>query len=194
MNKMKQPTSRDFQFLFNAIVYGLLALAILQAYGPYFFPDPKAEDIKAFNRKIIPIHPAEIPPLLQRTDGKPTMLVIYASWCTWCRKTMPEIVALVRKHRLDYLSPLFISVDERSDQLASYLVHQDYAGGFTPYRVQSALADGLPHALQRMGSQFEGGIPYIAFFDAQGKPVAEFLGMVDKDTLLKTAQQFKDRN
>lgn len=184
-------TRSDWRFLFHTLALSLLALALLQAYGPYFFPDPQAPKIKEFIHDIVPIRPSEVPPMLQRADHKPVMLVIYASWCPYCRETLPDIDRMIRGHQLDHLKPVFLSIDKDAGKLAAYIIHQNYQTLFTPYRVNSALADGLARALQKAGSQFDGGIPYVGFFDGQGKLVAEYIGRVDKDVLLETANQLK---
>jgi thiol-disulfide isomerase/thioredoxin len=181
-------TDRDLKFFITTIALGLLFIAFLQAFGMYLGkPDPQREEITAVWHRITHLPPDKVPALLQHADDKPVMLVIYASWCPYCKELMPEIIELMQHHQMDSVTPLFLSVDERADLLAAYLVHNNYQMFFTPYMAESGLHSGLKGKV----GHFNGHIPYIGFFDRQGQLITEFPGMVDKHTLLNTIDQLK---
>ncbi|MDE3059532.1 MAG: redoxin family protein [Pseudomonadota bacterium] len=183
--------SRDIRFLFNAAALALIVMAVLQAIQPYLAgPDPQAAQIEAFTYKIVPIPAQAVPPLLHKPDGRPVMLVVYASWCPYCRVMMPDIAHLMAEGEMDGVETVFLSRDQEIRPLAAYLIHQHYDALFTPYILSTG---PLPQLLQSMGSHFSGKIPYLAFFDGRGKLVAEFLGQADEPALRAALERVKTR-
>jgi thiol-disulfide isomerase/thioredoxin len=185
---MNKKYDRDIKFVINTFVCGLLFIALLQAFGPYLGnPDAKRQQVIDTQAQIRAVSPADLPKLLARQDKKPVMLVMYASWCPYCRRLMPGLFDMIKAHELDNVVPVFISVDERRDFLAMYIVHAGYMGLYTPYIAPESLLKPLLQA----GSHYQEHIPYVGFFDGEGKSVAEFNGMVDKGLLLETARTLK---
>ena len=120
------------------------------------------------------------------------MLVLYASWCAYCHVLMPTIVTLIQEHQLDNVSPFFISLDTQPRVLSKYLVHRDYNKVFDPYMLDAGVFDAdvfgnLANVLASNGSGYQGSIPYIGFFNVDGKMVAEAFGPVGRQQLLAMA-------
>lgn len=178
-----------FRIFFNIAMVALMIGAMVQAFAPYV--GESGQEVKGENEQLITIKPEEVAPMALNAGGKPVMLVVYASWCPYCREVMPGVAELIREHKLDRLKLIFLSVDTRQRALAAYLVAHNYQGLFTPYVIAPNLAGNLPEALRPTGSQFDGRIPFIGFYDSSGKPVARFPGMMDKNALLAAVEQLK---
>ena len=188
---MPKISDKDWQFLFNAVVLSLVIMGMLHAFMPYIStPEARLEEVRATDRRIVTVKAADVPALLRNASGKPVMLVVYASWCPYCRKLMPTVTGLLRDHRLDRVSPVFLSMDYEPRELSKYLVRQDYHTLFIPYMLEQNIVNHrLSDALKTTGSGFNGAIPYIGFFDGQGKMVGELFGVVDGEKVLKAADQ-----
>ncbi|MGE3714795.1 MAG: TlpA family protein disulfide reductase [Alphaproteobacteria bacterium] len=182
-NIKKRP---DIWFVWNAVALALLALAVLHTIEPYIQPDdpnkPKAMDYAAGIRLV---EASEVPQLLK--SDKPTLLVVYASWCDTCRKKMPHIVQLVRDGRLDHVNTVFLSLDKSAMQLAQYLLRTDiYRDIGTPYLHDQNLFDsGLVATMKTTGSQFKGAIPFTELFSPEGRALAFIPHYVGNDALVK---------
>jgi thiol-disulfide isomerase/thioredoxin len=177
--------NRDVSFVLKAVVYALLILAVLHAFKPVLAPDPRADEVKDFAYQITSMHAGDVIEKLQHVDGKPSMLVVYASWCGYCRRMMPDIVALMREQQFNHIHPVFLSVDKHFSELSSYLVHNDYHKLVTPYIIGDDETKHLATLLQSAGSGFDGNIPYLGIFDEHGRLVAEIEGVADKEGILR---------
>lgn len=172
---------RDLRFAFNALLLALVIMAVLQAVAPFLkSPDPRQQEIDAYRQRIVPLPASDVAYMLTPRDGKPVLLVLYASWCSYCRQTMPGVVDLLKNGRLDKVSPLFISLDYRAGDMASYLVHSGFTG-FTPYLLGRG---DMKEVLNQAGSGYRGQIPYIALFDQEGHRTREFFGSVNQAVIL----------
>src|SRR4051812_31047904 len=102
---MKNPIKkydRDIRFMVNTVACGLLFIAFLQAFGPYLGkPDPQQAEINAMIGRIVVIDADKVPPLLSRPDGKPVMMMVYASWCPACQRVLPDVADLIQHHKMD---------------------------------------------------------------------------------------------
>jgi thiol-disulfide isomerase/thioredoxin len=167
-----------------AILYVIFTKVILV---DHVIETPQTQE---FNKSIEFLTPLQIGEALQAKQ-KPTMLVVYASWCGYCKRMLPGVVELIRAGQLDFLAPVFVSLDTDARALSSYLVPRDFHKIMTPYVLKDHDIDGFEAFMKPSGSKFDGGIPYIAFFDPHGKLVEEFAGVVNKGELLNAAIKLK---
>jgi thiol-disulfide isomerase/thioredoxin len=180
---------RDMRFLIQAIAVSFLLMALMQAFAPYLEEAQLRAEDKLPDIQTVPITAERLPGLVM--NGKPTMLVVYASWCSVCRSLLPEIIALQNQRRLDFMNRLFVSIDDVPPHLRTYLARQGYGGAFTPYIMQYGDHRRIMDVLGKNGVRYEGKIPYVAFFNRQGNVVAHFAGLVTPDQFMALAEKAK---
>lgn len=179
-------SEKDWRFLFVTAAFSLLFLALLHVLKPVIAPDPRQDEINALTGRILTVSAAEAETLISRGD-KPAMLVVYASWCGYCRQMMPDIAVLLADPRYGALRPVFLSRDSENGKLAAYLLYSRLDRLFTPYILPSAEMRPLRKMLAAHGASFTGGIPYVAFFDREGRLRGELNGLADGKTLMEAA-------
>ncbi len=180
-------TRKELHFILNAFVIALVVLAVMHTVKPYL--DPKVAEIAVLERQFVVMDADRVVDKLQSLSGKPTMLVVYASWCGYCRQMLPDIIALMRVGALDDFNSVFLSRDWEPKKLAAYLIHSEYERLVTPYLLAPKNDDALKLALARTGSQYSGGIPYVGYFDASGGLLGEFHGVAGKEELLASTRR-----
>lgn len=172
--------------VFNILAYGFLAVALFVAFKPYMdFNNPNLAEIKKVEAATMVVSPGSIPVMLQGKD-KPVMLVLYASWCPICNSVMPLLENAMRDESLYNIYPLFISLDEQPRLFAKYIHSHGYQQLFVPMRADEGLTGSVAGALAKTGSRYNGAIPYVGFFDKNGKVIVDFSGDFDKEFLRKT--------
>ena len=184
---------KDGFFLFNALGISLIITAIILEFAPYMeINNPQIEEIKAVEKTLHKVYPKKVASLLSSGEGKPVMVVFYASWCSYCGRLLPRILSLMADHQLDNVRPIFLSMDSQPRVFSKYLVKTQYYKAFEPLMLQEVFYNNLPEIMASTGSTFNGAIPYVGFFNSKGKMVAEISGLVDKQNFLKVAQSVKD--
>lgn len=183
---MKKPflsfKKTDIDFLMRTLIYALLFLAIIHAFRPYL-SDSEAQltpqNVEELARQTKSMAPEDVASYLQ-TSARPTMLVVYASWCAYCKKMMPQIYSLWQDRKINGDQMLVVSRDSSVYSLSKYLLSSDLNKMLgTPIILKNGAAS-LTAALRPLGSGFDGGIPYIGFFDAGGKLEDEIMGYTSK--------------
>lgn len=182
--KNKKPDS--VKFIIHSVVFALMFLAFLHAFEPVIAPDPREPEVRALAKTLVVVPPETLQERFVSSE-KPTLLFVYASWCGYCQQVLPYLLQLKEEGRLDHVNPLFLSLDGDKRKLAIYLVHAEYANKYTHYIIPEWNGDATRDALQKLGSRFNGAIPYIALFN-KDKPVAEILGLAKGDRLQKLLQ------
>lgn len=189
---MKNTKRDDIAFLINTFGVTLIIVAILVVFQPYLENEQMLPEIKRLESQMQSITPEE---LMKKVDleYKPVMLVAYASWCSYCRATMPVIVDLVREKQLGDIVPIFVSLDEEPRKFSKYVVRSQFSQVITPYVLDYGLSNPIANAMEKSGSRFTGVIPYIGFFDRNGKVVVEANGAVNADQLLFMARKVQTK-
>ncbi len=114
---------------------------------------------------------------------KPVMLVIYTSWCPYCKKLLPGVINIARNHS-DKVDVVAISIDDSPADLKNFFGNLKPEPPFVTYNQSNPIQQRALHGfLQNHGLQFSGGIPYMAFF-RNGEAVDEQRGMVPESVLL----------
>lgn len=103
--------------------------------------------------------------------GSVVFLHIYAAWCGPCVEEFPDVVELANRYRTQGLKVVAISVDEDDGELQRFL--EPHALAFPPVRVVSSNED-IVRAVASIGAHFEGGYPYTAIYDRNGRLVSEW--------------------
>jgi thiol-disulfide isomerase/thioredoxin len=191
MGSTSKTFDADMKFFFRAVlVAGFVMFVLKFLVAPFVIPpDPKAPLIREYVHQIVPVQATEVRDKLVQMHGKPTMVFVYASWCSFCKQIFPSVVTLMRAKELDAFNMMFISLDSRFSALSEFVVKSEYEGLFTPYILKQSSVNTLEASLQGLGGSYNGTIPYMAFFNADGKLVAENLGVVDKQALLTNIEK-----
>ena len=115
---------------------------------------------------------ADLDAYLKANEGKPTLMIFWATWCPSCKKALPEMEALAMS-RGDQANIVAVSLDEKPADLEAYLEKH-------PLQMPVFLGD------QKLAARFAiEAIPTLVIFDKTGKPVfakagAFPLGMLQK--------------
>ena len=129
---------------------------------------PVAEDFATMDQGVLQSVVAE-------QQGKPVIMILWATWCPSCKEAMPQLEKLSRE-RSD-VQVLAVSVDDSKDALVSYF------------------SDGLPHmkvflAADDIGQLFNVQyIPHMVVFDGQGTVVLSRTGVFPYEMLNTMADQ-----
>jgi len=109
--------------------------------------------------------------LAQAAQGRPAVVVLWASWCAPCRQEMPLLAAA--QQRETGLRFLFVNQGESAATVRRYL-----AG--LPYAVQNVLLDERSALGPAVGSP---GLPTTVFYDARGRQVDAHFGLLNAAAL-----------
>lgn len=169
-------SSKDKHFLFWACIASLLVMAFFHAITPKppataNAPISKADRSEA-RQAIRLISPVDLRQKLSTSD-KPTLLVIYTSWCPYCRKIMPQLVGYHKNNQLENFQTLYISIDSESDKFIDYMAQSGYHQSFRPYLYHAPDPRSIRDITNAYHMNFNGGIPYGVVIDTDGKILAE---------------------
>lgn len=182
-------------FLMRTIVFALLFLALLHAFKPYLSDSAAANprEIASLARQV-PMETAQGVAHRITSSQQPTVVVFYASWCTYCRQLMPALRSLWEEKKLEGYNLIFVSLDSERYPLASYLMENNLTGMIaSPILYQKQDGIKLPDVMGPLGSQYKGGIPYIGFFKPGGVIADEINGLVDKEEILDSLAKLNAR-
>lgn len=181
------------QFIFNAFLIALVLMAIMHAFAPYMgLSQDKLRQAKHVREQIRLMEPSEAVARLKSADGKPTVLVVYASWCKYCRQVMPEIVAVAESERQN-AHFLFLSRDREGLEFATYLVRHGFDLHIAPYVLDGPDAQDFQDMLQARGIPYQGAIPFIAVFTPEGQFSEAFSSNIRQNSLLAAIRRATEK-
>lgn len=179
---------RDGGFLLRTIIYALLILGIINAFTPYMGKATRTPDKSEVTQLAADIGfttSADVGAWL-KASKKPAVLMVYASWCNYCKLTMPHMLNLWREKAFEGKQLLFVSVDTSPTALANYVLGHELESMIgKPVIVRASEAPSLPEVLAPLGSAYGGGVPYIGFYAPGGKLVTELHGLSYKSSIKK---------
>jgi hypothetical protein len=158
--------------LFNAFILLMLGAALWLEYAPYIM---HWDEITRVRQHTVALTGTKVTALLENKEKKPTLIFLYASWCSNCAPVGQALLEMKKNHKLDDVNTVFISLDEKPVEMARYFVTNGYYAEFTPYMFQPHVPHGLEQALVIAGSRYDGGIPYAGLFGGDGQLLAERL-------------------
>lgn len=182
----------DVSYVFMAAVAALVLMALMHIINPIINPRQETAEkkiISEISHSVKPIRASEILQLLRNDEGKNTMVIIYASWCGFCRELLPDVIDMVKEDELAHVNLELLSLDTNFGLMGRYLAENDYYQYFTPYVVKQSAINPLNKALFRTGSRYNGAIPYIGVFDDTGRVITEAYGAVGQRRLLDMSKQ-----
>ncbi len=123
---------------------------------------------RALDFQVTTLDGATVPLRTLVGQGRPVVIEFWATWCGPCRKTMPHLAALYKKHQRDGLIVLGLTVEDPVKDREKV------------NRFVEALAITYPIAFaprelyQVMNQKQEIGVPKILVFDRSGTLVQHF--------------------
>lgn len=192
----KDNKKRPFISIKDIIIGGIVVLFTAIAFGkpvPFFDAslyaptrDVSNQEITSFaEHDIIDLPVSKIVAKIEEKDGKPTFMVIYSSWCGYCKILMPHIINLKKEGKLENINLIFISIDKDKMKLAEYLLSHDYDKFFTPYIVEKNVPDALENMITSKGHYYDGVVPYTVIFNDEGKIISAIRGRMNKKHFLE---------
>ncbi len=182
--KFFKPT--DIEFLMRVIVFSLMLLALLHAFKPYLTDSTAAvsrAEMEDLARQANVMTPEEVVSYLKQST-RPTMLVVYASWCQYCKRLMPSVYELWSEGKIPGDQMLVVSLDENVTDLATYILENHFNKMLgVPITIKMDNKSALRTALKPLRASFSGGIPYIGFFGKGGRVLDEIRGAVEKNEI-----------
>ncbi len=122
----------------------------------------------------------------------PTLVVVFTSWCPFCKKLMPEITSLANEQK-EKLNLVAISIDEDPNAIRSFISTLPSLPPFPVYVHASDNERSLVQAfLYKNKINFTGGIPFMAIFH-QGKAVQQIGGFVEKSVLTQMLGRIEEQ-
>ena len=118
-----------------------------------------AASFKDFDRQLQP---------LAKYKGQPMLVYFWATWCTSCKREVPELKALHEKYKGRKLKIIGISVDN-TDKVREFA--KEYAINYT-----LLLGSNDAIALSKQLGNTVGGLPFAVVIDAKGNIVKTVLG------------------
>lgn len=118
--------------------------------------------------KTYTVPPGKIVEYINRQPGK-RLVLIYASWCPYCRQIMPAVMDLARVRKSSVIA---ISIDRDRDSLIEYLNNFDDVP-FHALIAKETSKGELVRNLNAIGIQPGKGIPFIAVLDEKGAVAAQ---------------------
>jgi thiol-disulfide isomerase/thioredoxin len=109
--------------------------------------------------------------LPQAAQGRPAVVVLWASWCAPCREEMPLLAAAQKRE--PGLRFLFVNQGEPAATVQRYLAS-------LPFTVDNVLRDERSALGPAVGSP---GLPTTVFYDASGRQVDAHFGMLNAAAL-----------
>jgi len=102
--------------------------------------------------------------------GKIVFINLWATWCSPCRKEMPDLIKLYDKYRGNNFEILGILVADKPENLDEYLIYNDIN-----YKIIYG-NDKLISAISRAIGQTIESIPFTIIVDENGRVTETFVG------------------
>jgi thiol-disulfide isomerase/thioredoxin len=140
----------------------------------------------AFNGRVETV---EVDALLERTraGNKATLVFLYASSCSSCRKMFPTVNQVALNYREQGLEVVGLSLDTDESELIRFL--QRSRPVFTALRAAPHDPESLTRVVDDFGGTYPENIPYLALLDGEGKLVAQSPGNLNRSALAAHVEQ-----
>lgn len=190
-NNKKRPFITVKEAIIAVIVILMFAIAFekpvsITGYAPPVpVRDVSEEEIVRFIKEIPEITVSDLAENIHSSDRQ-TMMVIYTSWCVYCKKLLRNISSLEKENKLEAVNLLILSTDEKKEALAKYILEHDYNKVFVPYILENGKKSELEDFLMSKGSFHSGSIPQTIFFSDRGSLISEARGNMGRKRILES--------
>ncbi len=143
---------------------------------------PPSQNITYNDQSPQPTNTTMIANEFEQFEGKPILLYIYTTWCTVCKHNYDIFNEIAREFQNTPLHIISLSVDRDidADTLQSYFA-QNGNLYFEPKFL--TFKEGFKELLKQKGINYEGRIPFTVLLDREGKIVAKYVGVKNKNYL-----------
>lgn len=148
------------------------------------FQIPESNNITYETGIIKSVSPSDILNELESNIGRPILLHLYTTWCSVCKKQLPEINELSRKFQNTDLKLIVVAIDKNitTEDLTSYL---NYYGNIYFEVRHLVYSDGLAELLKQRSIPYDKKIPFTVLISQSGEVVNRFNGYKNKNYLQK---------
>ncbi len=154
---MKWPSARVIRgHAFDLVRYGGLGLCVYMLAHQFMRHSSGPKEGSAAAAFDLPLAGAPGRVSLAAQKGKPVLMEVFASWCSVCKRSSPNMVAAWRAHHNENVEFLAVSVDE--DPTAAGRVKQDWHLPFDVAVDDGSVSRGYGISL----------LPTLIYIDAQG--------------------------
>lgn len=135
------------------------------------------------------VETVEVDSLLERirTGNKATLVFLYTSTCSSCRKMFPTVNQVARNYREQGLEVVALSLDTDESELVRYL--QRSPPVFTPLLAAPHSPESLTRVVDDFGGTYPDNVPYLALLDEKGQLVAQSPGNLNRSALAAHIEQ-----
>jgi thiol-disulfide isomerase/thioredoxin len=125
---------------------------------------------------LMPVNEAAYSKLVTAQRGKVVAVNVWATWCVPCRKEMPALVALEKRHAAQGFRLILVSANEPEEEKAARQFLDSVGVSSQPYIKQAADDQRFIDAVD---PKWSGALPATFVYDRSGKRVKSFFGEVD---------------
>lgn len=147
-----------------------LALLRVVFLGVFFLYSPLGNpSAYAAPQSVYHVPPNDIASYIAGQKGRKRAVVVWASWCPYCRKDMSQYIAAEKNHPG---SMVMLSIDEDLEQLRAYLDHRNLA----PLKViivKHTAGQSLDNALSPLGIRPVRSFPTVILLDEKNAVVRQ---------------------
>ncbi|NBX03445.1 MAG: hypothetical protein EBR02_05195 [Alphaproteobacteria bacterium] len=163
----------------NALTFAVVAMLLLafwQAFSPYIL---QWNAIKTTRAQLVSLKSGDVTMMLKNKEKKPTLLFLYAAWCTSCRPTGQELLKRAENGELNGVNVIALSLDDSVPEMVRHFVSEGYHTQLKPYIYDKKSTTPLSSVLALAGSGVSEGLPYVGVFGGNGKLLREEAGALD---------------
>ena len=125
---------------------------------------------------LLPVNEAAFSKLVASQKGKVVAVNVWATWCVPCRKEMPALVALEKRHAAQGFRLILVSANESEEEKAAQQFLDSVGVSSQPYIKQAADDQRF---IDSVDPKWSGALPATFVYDRSGKRVKSFFGEVD---------------
>jgi thiol-disulfide isomerase/thioredoxin len=145
--------------------FGALSAAlVLIGASPPQVQIPSLEEVLARDFEVVTLDGANVPLRDLLGSGRPLVVEYWATWCPPCRRTLPHLVALERRHG-DGLAIVGLTVEDPRKDVQKVRDYVEARG------VNFPVAFAPSELFQFMNSRPDVAVPKLFVFDSEGRTV-----------------------
>lgn len=175
----KQPAKRSKRKLIISVAVIIALLAVVGLPSLKQAGIGYSDAVRDYREELVAFNGELLGTLVRESASRPTLLFIYASWCPYCKQEIEALKAIRKRFGTDELQLLYVSVDQNPYALSQFMLDRQPEERYTPYHVQREDIGAFIESLKNhYGINFDGSVPHLAIFSADGRLQHESLGLV----------------